>query len=223
MICFGTFVRTFVPSLVLPARVLPVLILPALILTALFLPRPSEAKFHIEPYLGYSFTVINQEKFSLEAFRQKNTLEKLQGVSDQVGTSSYYHGITPGMRLGYSALNLAVGLDLSFAYWNSFYKKGIEEFAGEQYIIPVLPGLFVSYKLPLLFRAYASLAPIAWVSIQTKDINKKCNRTQAFKVGLSYLSLPFLSINIEYLPMYINGSDCNSWSHTATVYGNITF
>ena len=183
----------------------------------------SWAKFHIEPYLGYSFTIVNQEKFSLQAFRQKNTLEKIQGISDQVGTSSYYHGITPGMRLGYSALNLAVGLDLSFAYWSSFYKKGIENFSGKQDIIPVLPGLFASYKLPLLFRAYASLIPIGMVSIQTEDINKRCNKTQAFKVGLSYLSLPLLSINIEYLPMYINGSDCNSWSHTATIYGNITF
>ena len=189
----------------------------------LLIPCFSLAKFHIEPYLGYSLTLVSQEKFSIEAFRKKNNIETIKAISEEVGKNSYYHGITPGMRLGYSSLNFAVGLDLNFAYWTSLYKQGVKNFYNQQVIMPVLPGMFVSYKLPLLFRAYATLVPIGTVSIQTQDVYKSCTRTQAMKIGLSYLSLPFLSVNFEYLPMYINGSECRSWSHTATVYGNITF
>lgn len=190
----------------------------------LFFSSLSFAKIHIEPYFGYSFTVIGLEKFSKELYAKKESqLEGLQDKLTAIGNQSYYHGITPGMRLGYRSFNLAVGLDFTFGYWRSLYKKGLPGFKGSQNLFPVLPGLFVSYKLPILFRAYGSLMPQASVLVQTQDQSQTCNQTRAMKFGFSYLSLPFLSINFEWMPMFIGGQNCQFWSHTGSVYGNITF
>ena len=177
------------------------------------------AKIHIEPYLGYSFTAISSENFS------KTLHEKQEGLTKQLASnSSYYHGITPGMRLGYSSLNLAVGLDFTFAFWKSLYKKDQPDFRGQQNLFPVLPGLFVSYKLPLFFRAYSTLIPQASVIVKTQNQSQTCTQSRAMKFGFSYLSLPFLSINMEWMPMLIGGlGNCRFWSHTGSIYGNITF
>ena len=167
--------------------------------------------------------MIGLEKFSKQLY-EANRLEKLQQTTQTIGNSSYYHGITPGMRLGYRSLNLAVGLDFSFGYWKSLKKEGITNFRGQQNLIPLLPGLFVSYKLPILFRVYGALIPQASVSVRTQNQSHSCNKSRAMKFGFSYLSLPFLSINFEWMPMFIGGTgDCRSWSHTGSIYGNITF
>lgn len=180
-------------------------------------------KIYIEPYLGYSFTIIAKEQFSRDFAKAQGSTEKALTALSHIDDMSYYHGITPGTRLGYSYLNFAVGVDFNAGYWKSLYKSGLNDFANMQTVVPVMAGFFASYKLPLLFRAYATfIPPIAHLTIKTQDVSSTCKASQGLKLGVSYLSLPFLSINMEYLPMKLGGS-CDSWSYTGTIYGNITF
>ena len=195
------------------------------LLFTLFFSPLALGKIHIEPYFGYSFTAIGLEQISKNLYaKEQSQLEKIGTNIKAIGNTSYYHGITPGMRLGYRSLNLAVGVDFTFGFWKSLYKAGLEDFKGQQVLFPVLPGLFASYKLPILFRVYGTLIPQAPVLIQTQNKSQSCNKSRAMKVGFSYLSLPFLSVNFEYMPIFIDGvENCQSWSHTASIYGNITF
>ncbi|MDE0092147.1 MAG: hypothetical protein OXN83_02540 [Oligoflexia bacterium] len=181
------------------------------------------AKIHIEPYVGYSFTAIGTDNFSKSLLEKQSIDKKTRQIIAELGKKQLYHGVSPGMRLGYSSLGLAVGLDFTVGYWKSVYGENFTSFRDRQTVIPILPGLFVSYKLPLLFRAYASLVPQANVLFKTKEGDKNCNRSRAGKIGISYMSLPFLSVNFEYLPLYIGGEGCQFWSHTGTASANFTF
>ena len=187
-----------------------------LIFTGLVFTPLSLAKIHIEPYVGWGWTFTNSRPLI------KKTLT---ATNDYINEGRHYSGLTTGMRLGYSSLGLAVGLDFTVGYWFSLYKEGFVPFRNQETITPILPGLFVSYKLPLLFRAYASLIPQASVrfSSQEEEVSRTCNKSRGAKLGVSYLSLPFLSVNFEYLPLYISGQDCQSWSHTGTVSANFIF
>ena len=177
------------------------------------------AKVHIEPYIGWSLTYTNKRPLQKEIL--SSGLKSFQYFKE----GRYYSGPTPGMRLGYSSLGLAVGLDFTFGNWLSIYRENFVSFTNQETIRPILPGLFVSYKLPLLFRAYATLIPHAPVQFTSKNEQEStyCKESRGLKIGLSYLSLPFLSVNFEYLPLYIGGENCGSWSHTGTVYANFTF
>ncbi|MCZ0933216.1 MAG: hypothetical protein OXJ52_08700 [Oligoflexia bacterium] len=181
------------------------------------------AKIHIEPYVGYSFTSIGTTNLSRGLLEKGDIDKKTQQVIAEFSKRQLYQGISPGMRLGYSSIGLAVGVDLTWGYWKSLFAENWTSFRDRQTIISLLPGLFVSYKLPLLFRAYASLIPQASVQLKTKEGDKSCKRSRGGKIGISYLSLPFLSVNFEYLPLYIGGSGCQFWSHTGTVSANFTF
>ena len=194
-------------------------------LSFLLFPPLALGKIHIEPYFGYSFTAIDVEQISKNLYaKEQSQLENIEENLKAIGNTSYYHGITPGMRLGYRSLNVAVGVDFTFGFWKSLYKAGLEDFKGSQVLFPVLPGLFASYKLPILFRVYGTLIPQASILVQTQNKSQSCNRSRAMKLGFSYLSLPFLSINLEYMPLFMDGTtNCQSWSHTASIYGNITF
>ncbi|MCY4321241.1 MAG: hypothetical protein OXC37_02390 [Bdellovibrionaceae bacterium] len=180
------------------------------------------SKIHLEPYIGYSFTSLGTKNFSKDLLEKQELDKKTNQIITELSKNQFYQGISPGLRVGYSSLGLAVGADITMGYWKSLFDKNFTSFKDKQTIIALLPGLFISYKLPLLLRAYASLIPQANVILQTKKGNKNCNKTRGGKLGLSYLSLPFLSINFEYLPLYIGGV-CNLWSHTGTVSANLTF
>ena len=185
----------------------------------LFFTPLSSAKIHIEPYVGFSLISTNSRPL-IEKTR-KQTTEAINYLSE----GRYYGGLTSGMRLGYSSLGLAVGMDITFGYWSSLYKENFTPFRNKEILIPTLPGLFVSYKLPLLLRAYAVLIPQALIQFKSQegDLKSWCNSSRGAKFGLSYLSLPFMSVNFEYLPLYINGKDCHTWSHTGTAYINFIF
>ena len=188
-----------------------------------FYPLLLSAKVHIEPYVGYSFTAIGKDNISGSLLEKQELTKKAQQVVTELRKKRFYQGISPGMRLGYSSLGLAVGVDFTWGYWKSIFSENFTAFKDRQTIVPLLPGLFVSYKLPLLFRAYASLIPQASIQLKTKEGNQSCNKSRGGKIGLSYLSLPFLSVNFEYLPLYIGGLGCQFWSHSGTVSANITF
>ena len=189
-----------------------------LILLSLCFTFSSQAKIHIEPYAGWSFVYIGSKPF------KKEVLNKLSKAAGYLNEGKYYHGVAGGMRLGYSSLGLAVGADFSLGYWTSLYKENLTPSQGKETIIPYLPGLFVSYKLPLLFRAYATFIPHTRVQFSDQNnTSKYCNSSRGVKLGLSYFSLPFISINVEYLPLYISGDNCQAWSHTGTAYVNFIF
>lgn len=184
----------------------------ALFVGFLFAGNLSSAKIHIEPYVGYSATFL-----SPEPIKETKTVELIKTARE----GEYFGGVSPGMRLGYSSLGLAVGVDASIGYW-----KSLPPVSDKKTMIPILPGIFASYQLPLLFRAYGVLIPYSSVQIKsTENGNQECIGTRGFKMGVSYLSFPFLSVNFEYLPLYIRGGQgCReSWSHTASAYVNFTF
>ena len=172
------------------------------------------AKVHIEPYLGLSWTFNNSKPLKVDRDQMKETLRSFQG-------GRHYGGLNTGMRLGYSAMGLAVGGDFSIGRWFSLYKDDWTSFLNKEALTLYAPGLFVSYKLPLLFRVYATLLPQTFVHVsESEEHRARYCRAGGAKLGLSYFSLPFVSINFEYLPMYIGGGNCHSWSHTGAVYVN---
>lgn len=198
---------------------LRVLFLKAFLLFSGFVFSPSlSAKIHIEPYVGFSGTFVNPKPID------KGTLNETGKAILYLSEGRIYSGLSSGMRVGYSSLGLAVGLDMNLGYWRSMYKEKFTPFHGEEIIVPILPGIFVSYKLPLFFRAYATFIPKAHVQFKNqKGDSQNCNRSMGAKMGVSYLSLPFLSVNFEYMPLYIGGGGCRVWSHSGTVYANIIF
>ena len=177
------------------------------------------AKIHIEPYVGWSLTYTNTKPI------QEKTLNKARESFNYLKEGRYYHGLTPGMRLGYTSLGLVVGVDMTFGFWKSLYRENFTSSHNQETIFPLLPGLFASYKLPMFFRVYATvIPPIARLYFKNErgDL-KSCDRSGGAKLGLSYLSLPFFSVNFEYMPLYIGGTDCQAWSHTGAVHANFTF
>ena len=194
---------------------------------------PSLAGIHIEPYVGYGFTIISKDRVT------KETLNNVGESFSYLKDGKKFNDLTAGLRLGYRSLGLALGVDFSAAKWESL--------TGSEVLTPVTAGIFASYNLPLLFRIYGVLIPktFAWVSVGVKDKSKAneplviaevlkassqpipfhCKKSSGGKVGLSYLSIPFLSINFEYQSLYIDGDSkaCGAWSNTGTVFLNFMF
>ena len=161
----------------------------------------AEAELHVEPYVGLSMVYTNKSP--------------TVNVSNLIN-SQYWTGPNMGIRLGYSSLGLAVGGDVAVGRWSALGKNT------DGTLTPILPGLFVSYKLPLLLKLYAVGIPHSWVSASS-NTNKKSCRGRGVKLGFSWISFPFLSVNLEYMPLHFGGEVCNSWSHTASIYTSLTF
>ncbi len=192
-----------------------------LILFLLTASLPSLAKIHIEPYAGYGYTIIS-DKLLPEKINAKETIGKIGSSLSYVIDGKKYSNIVGGIRLGYRSIGLAVGVDLSMGKWKSI--------TGSETLTPMTAGVFASYNLPLLFRVYGVIIPkpFARVSATNKDNSKtplSCNRSGGGKLGLSYLSIPFLSINFEYQSLFIDGDAkiCGTWSHSGTVFLNFMF
>ena len=173
----------------------------------------SFAKWHIEPYAGLNLTFTSS----------KNILSNpsVRTTQSTIREGELYGGFIPGIRLGYSSMGLAVGGDFSVGRW---YALGPD--TPRKNITPLLPGLFVSYKLPAFLRFYLTLIPYTFVYISdpARQVNNQlCNNSRGAKLGVSYISLPFLSINLEYLPLYILGTDCKAWSHSGVIYASFLF
>ena len=185
---------------------------------SLICPPFSQSQMHIEPYVGLSFTFVDSnssiQEFSSQTAKAINHLKE----------GKYYGGFIPGVRIGYSFNGLAVGGDFSMGRWTSLYKEDFVPFYSQETITAIMPGLFVSYKLPLFVRFYAALIPKAPVQFASqKNGSRFCNKSKGAKIGVSYISLPFVNINFEYLPLHIYDENCSSWTHTGAVYANFIF
>ena len=175
---------------------------------SLFFSFEGKAKLHVEPYAGFSLSWTTGKKSGPDVTTASGITALINGP--------YYAGPNMGMRIGYSSLGFAVGGDFALGRWMAVGTNRKES------LTPFLPGLFVSYKLPMLFKLYAVGIPYASAQAVSGEHKKTC-LTQGVKLGGSYISLPFLSINLEYMPLHFGGKSCNIWSHTGVIYANFTF
>ena len=173
------------------------------------------AKFHLEPYIGYGATFTGKPLNVSE--------DSISTSARNIQEGGLYYGVSGGARVGYSRLGLAFGLDLTFSQMTS----------SSHTLTPLLYGVFASYKLPLFFRIYGALIPgrlwqwpLSRIYTAPRQQNADTTTCEAWggKVGISYLSLPFLSINFEYQPVYMSGpKNCQGiLSHSAIAYLNFT-
>ena len=130
------------------------------VLTVLAFSQSSLAGLLIEPFLG-SYDMTNE----------------VEGVSSSVPyeETSEPTGSLMGLKLGYSTFGLAAGADYTII-------------KDEENDITAT-GLFVSYKFPVLVKAYATYILSAAV-----DGLKAGTGT---KIGVGFTGLPFVHINLE--------------------------
>ena len=158
-----------------------------------------------------SFSCLCQAGLSIEPF---------VGVGGFISNSKlYYAAPSIGSRLGYSRWGLMMGVDAGYTNYSPFFRsyevdQSVAPFkAGVSQMVPAAAkitsdaasydvyyiGPSVSFGLPLFLDAYASLI-WSWADSYTGIASSKASLTLSgpgLKVGMSYLSLPFLSINLE--------------------------
>ena len=127
--------------------------------------QAAQAGLLLEPYLGYS-----------------------NGKIEQGSTSNDYKGTQYGLRLGYSVLFFAIGLDYTAAKYKDDATPENDLEIGDA-------GLFVAYKFPILLRAYATYVPSAKMDYGTSTTLEDGTST---KLGLGFTGLPLVNINLEY-------------------------
>ena len=189
------------------------------IVAVFVLPWAAAAGISVEPYGSYGFSFKNQKLF---------------------------HVLSPGARLGYTKWGLMMGVDGGLAYYspvsisNSIQTKS-NQLAGKGFIQLEPPsvtspghhsgalwimtvGPSVSFGLPFIVDAYASLL---WINGSGDDLdgNTKVQIGGAgVKAGISYLNLPFISVNLEFQALnYFNcitqGEVCKKGSYGSTLMG----
>ena len=159
--------------------------------------------FHLEPYVGLGVL--------------------FKGVPDETEVrelkDNLYSKAALGARVGYKKAGLAFGLDMSAGYHHPLGSSNRKSFW------TMLPGLFVSYKPPLLFRFYGVLIPHGFLFGQnTTELEKTQPTLRGLKLGVSVFSVPFLSLNVEYEPLFsIQETGQWTWMHSGTAYLNSLF
>lgn len=216
-----------------------------LALSFLMLGFPASAKIHLEPYFGGSLVffsdkdlpkgdelqkikedVIDQATDAITNKASDLIADAISGTEDKknqnlaVKIPSYASGYIGGMRVGYRSLGLGIGGDLAFGHWKS---------SGST-LQMTIPGIFVSYKLPLLFRVYGTLIPMTSSRMTIGDSTNKtsqmnCSVSRGAKVGMSYLSLPLLSINFESQALFRSDGNeyCKKSTYAISAFINMTF
>ncbi len=189
-----------------------------ILLFFLFLSPPSFASLSIEPYIGGNI------------------------IYYQANNSILYFGFPSiGTRIGYSVLNMMLGLDLSYNYISpssfpesteldkncnkqtnattGYLGMGPEVICGGKKGINYHPyhlieiGPSVSISLPIVFDFYGSLF---YAHARSDPLSLD---GIGLKAGMSYLSLPFVSLNAEiqithFLSCSVpNGSNCPEQSN----------
>ncbi|MCP4913612.1 MAG: outer membrane beta-barrel protein [Oligoflexia bacterium] len=165
-----------------------------LLLLLLLLPQLAWAGIHVEPYLGYGMTKLEQE---------------LQGASYKVAGTNEEKGsfIEFGGRLGYSMLGLSLGLDYNFtpSAYSLDRELPLPEVTEAYDYTSSNFGVFVGYELPIMFRFYGSyyLSSNLKIDSDTYTGDGQDNTGDEFKgkgynLGVGFTGLPFVSINLEY-------------------------
>jgi len=155
-----------------------------------------------------------------------------------------HSGFSIGSRLGYSNWGLMSGIDVNYAQFHSFdigqkvkrqicdsnqgkrgvsqlvsppCDEGTEQTAESLYnIISIGPS--VSFELPLIIDAYASVI-WSWVDKKMLSVQKSFSLSgPGAKLGISYLSLPFLQVNLEVQALILS---CSSLDDECQEQNNI--
>ena len=127
--------------------------------------QSAQAGLLIEPYLGYT-----------------------NGEAKQGSTTNDYKGTQYGLRLGYSVVFFALGLDYTGAKYTDDSNPSNDLEIGDV-------GLFLAYKFPVLFRAYATYVPSAKMDYGTST---KLEGATTTKLGLGFTGFPIVNVNLEY-------------------------
>ena len=206
------------------------------LVSLLFFGLFAEAKIHVEPYFGYGVMwsrpiplqavkegIQDIQRETDQATRALKGIDNVQKSLEFIQKTTLYRGSSGGLRLGYSNLGLAFGLD--FTYGSFGRSSGTSDVNNLKFF---LPGIFASYKLPLLFRVYGSLIPnvykLSFVELRKPDNTKVGCSGPGIKGGVSYLSLPFVSVNFEYQALRTNPTpQCGNIYHTLTAFLNFIF
>lgn len=114
----------------------------------------------------------------------------VSGQQKQTGTSNL-SGTEYGARVGYTLLNFGIGADYVAASYTDDSTPKNDLTIGDL-------GAFVSYKLPILFRVYATYVPSATVRVKSSSSDVKFKGNSA-RLGVGYTGLPFININFEYI------------------------
>ena len=171
--------------------------------------QKSQASIAVEPYLGAGAAYFNNAHW----------------------------GVNFGSRLGYSRWGLMTGIDIGYSVFplisQNFQEldptipcqeesagfsstiacvfSGYTQKEGDYDILSYGPS--VSFSLPLIIDVYAS---ILWSNAWRAGLDDTNNQGSlslsgpGFKIGVSYLSLPFLRINLELQSFYLGCSNSDS-------------
>ena len=153
-------------------------------------------------------------------------------------------GFSVGSRLGYKNWGLMSGVDISYAQFHSFDiggklqrricdsnqgKRGVSqallpqcdedtEQTPESIYNIISIGPSISFGLPLIIDAYASLT-WSWVDKQMLNMQKSFPLSgPGAKLGISYLSLPFIQLNFEVQAFIFS---CNSMDDECQEQNNV--
>lgn len=157
-----------------------------------------------------------------------------------------HSGFSVGGRLGYKNWGFTPGVDVSYSQFQAFNigqkvtkelcdniqqntrgvtqvnikacDQNIEQTPLNMYnIISVGPS--ISFGLPLIIDAYASIN-WSWADKQIRNVQKSFALSgPGAKLGVSYLSLPFLQVNLELQGLILS---CNSMDNECQEQNNIT-
>ncbi len=138
------------------------------VLTTLTINQTAQAGILLEPYIGY-----------------------VSGESKQT-TTAKYTGTALGARVGYTFLfGFAAGIDYTLSNLTDDSTPSSELSSSNL-------GLFVAYKLPILFRAYATYVPSPILSSKSSGTTNTLKSGNTLKLGVGYTGLPFVNLNFEY-------------------------
>ena len=188
----------------------------------LLLPQQSFSDLYLEPYLGLGVLVRKSEPSVFKTI-SLNEAKKQSNSWPIIG--DFYIRTALGGRVGWSERSLAAGLDLSGSHYNNGVIFGINE-----KFWTILPGVFLSYQFPGLFKVYGTLIPHGFIMSSTQEktpcriqetdgsrclvktggvpstqnIKSEKPVIRSLKLGVSYTytRFPSLNINLVYQPFY---------------------
>ena len=155
-----------------------------------------------------------------------------------------HSGFSVGSRVGYKKWGLTSGVDISYSQFHIFdisqeairtvCNKGQESIGVAKIDVPfcdrdneqnpmnlyniISVGPSISFGLPLILDAYASLT-WSWVEKKMDHIEKSFPLSgPGAKVGISYLSLPFFQLNLEVQALILS---CSSVDEKCQEQNNI--
>ena len=136
---------------------------------ALLVNQSAQASLLLEPYLGY-----------------------VSGKTDDGTSKSNATGTGYGARVGYSMMGFAVGADYMATSMTDDRNPKNDLTSGDL-------GVFVSYKFPVLVRAYATYIPSPELKYSSNLGSGSYKSGNVTKLGVGFTGFPIINVNLEYI------------------------